>query len=149
MHTQTLAAQAAVISETLGRVGAGGAAIILGAVLYLGIKYGKLKPKKGLLAFLGLLFAAACAKAAGLWDLFTSLANIPADLLTGIPALGEVGPAVPPLLAIAVLALRKNKATETAAVAFWLYVASAGTGTGSIWWILRQVVDAVLAKFSG
>lgn len=147
-HTTTLAAGSA-ISETVGRLGAGGAALILAAVLVLGIKYGKLTGKKGLLAFLGIMFAAACAKASGAWDLFTSLADIPADILRNDLGLGDVGPAAPPLLAVAVLALRKNTPAQTAAVAFWLYVTCAGTGTGSIWWIFSNLFDNLVNRLAG
>ncbi|MFE6165449.1 hypothetical protein ACFQ7F_41840 [Streptomyces sp. NPDC056486] len=144
-HTVTLAA----ISETTGRLGAGGAALILGAVLVMGIKYGKLKGKKGLLAFLGLMFAAACVKASGTWDLFTDLADIPGDVLRSDLGLGDVGPAAPPMLAVAILALRKNSATQTAMVAFWLYVTCGGTGQGSIWWVFSGLFDNLVTRLAG
>lgn len=158
MHTNmtTLAADSSALTEVIGRLGAGGAAFILGLILWLGLSAhgktklaGKLKKKPGLVTILGLLFAAACAKAGGAWDVFTSLANIPADLLREDFGLGDMGPAVPPMLAIVVLGLTKPKPGAIAFWGFFLYITCAGAGTGSLWDLIGMVTDKILSKFNG
>ncbi|MET8768461.1 hypothetical protein [Streptomyces sp. NPDC004658] len=152
-NTSTLAAESSAITDVVGRIGAGGVAFLLGAILYLGLSEkgktklaGKLKKKPGAVIIIGILFAAACAKAGGFWDLFTSLANIPADIMREDLGMGDMGPAVPPLLAIIVLALTRPKPGAIAFWAFFLYITCAGAGRGSLWDIIGMVTDKVLAK---
>ncbi|MGW3425657.1 hypothetical protein [Streptomyces phaeochromogenes] len=151
--TTTLAAESSAITDLVGRIGAGGAAFLLGAVLVLGLSEkgktrlaGKLKKKPGAVIIIGILFAAACAKAGGIWDLFTSLANIPADIMREDLGMGDMGPAVPPLFAILVLALTRPKPGSIAFWAFFLYITCTGAGTGSLWDIIGMVTDKILAK---
>nr|WP_024127629.1 hypothetical protein [Streptomyces sp. F12]AHE40393.1 Hypothetical protein pFRL6_306 [Streptomyces sp. F12] len=152
-NTSMLAAESSAITDVVGRIGAGGVAFLLGAILYLGLSEkgktklaGKLKKKPGAVIIIGILFAAACAKAGGFWDLFTSLANIPADIMREDLGMGDMGPAVPPLLAIIVLALTRPKPGAIAFWAFFLYITCAGAGRGSLWDIIGMVTDKVLAK---
>jgi hypothetical protein len=156
MNPTTLAAGSSAITDLVGRIGAGGAAFLLGAVLVLGLSdkgrtklAGKLKKRPGAVIIIGILFAAACAKAGGFWDLFTSLADIPADIMREDLGMGDMGPAVPPLLAVVVLALTRPKPGAIAFWAFFFYITLAGAGTGSLWDIIGMVTDRVLAKVTG
>jgi hypothetical protein len=155
-NATTLAAGSSAITDAVGRIGAGGAAFLLGAILFLGLSErgktklaGRLKKKPGAVIIIGILFAAACAKAGGIWDLFTSLVNIPADIMREDLGMGDMGPAVPPLLAIVVLALTRPKPGTIAFWAFFLYLTCTGAGNGSLWDIIGMVTDKVLAKVTG
>ncbi|MFJ3856178.1 hypothetical protein ACIPRL_08125 [Streptomyces sp. NPDC090085] len=140
MDTTTLAAS--FVTDTVGRLGAGGGATVLGFLLFKGFQNGLFKKfPVPAVAALGMLWTALFSVAAGGWGLLEGILTGIAVMPQSMPFLGDVGPGALPLIATIAILCSKSRSWSLIAWAALAYVGFSGTGDGTVWAYAQDMID--------